>query len=336
METQQKKSTAIHWIIIALLAMVLLMSLAVNMGMGLIMSLRSGARSPLPVGKGGVDEYPSFHETWAYGRGDAKAVHLNLDGVITRYAEGGFFETSYDVVESFKRQVRAAIHDKDVKALIVDVNSPGGVLTPSDELYRAIKMFRDSREDRRVVVFVRDLAASGAYMVSMAGDWIIAEPTAIVGSIGVIIQTLNWKSLSEKIGVTDVTIVSDENKDLLNPWQDIDPQHRTLFKNIVNTNHQYFMDLVATGRDLPMEEVRALSDGRIFTAEQSVQLGLVDQVGYWEDALDKVRELTAEKNVRVIRYEVPKGLFHWLSTAEARFRLPWNRLGYPRLMSIWK
>ena len=169
------------------------------------------------------DEFPTFTEKWSYGSGDVKTVRIAVEGPIFRESEESFFGFKYDKIEAILRQIRAAKNDEAVKAIILEVDSPGGDLTASDEIYKALQDFKRCAEGRKIIVFVRNMAASGGYYVSAPADWIIAEPTSIIGSIGVIMQTLNWKGLSEKIGLTDVTIKSGTNKDLLNPFRDVSP-----------------------------------------------------------------------------------------------------------------
>lgn len=336
METEQKKKRIGCWVLVALVAAILLFSLIVIVSLGMAVSHWGGTPSQTANGRG-VDEYPQFQEIWSYGQGKVKAVRIALDGVIMRYVEGRMFEPAYDMVEQTLRQIRAARQDENVRVLLLEVNSPGGVLTPSDEIYRALQTFRASRDDRRIVVFVRDLAASGGYLASVAGDWIIAEPTAIVGSIGVIIQTLNWHALSEEIGITDTTIVSGANKDLLNPFQPVSEEHVEMFQDIVDANHRYFVEAVARGRGMNEQRVKALADGRLFTAARALDAGLIDEVGYFDRSLEKVRELADVDQIKVVRYHVPTGFLRWLSQAEGRAsaagRLPDVD---PRLISLYK
>jgi protease IV len=328
-----KPSRAGWWIAIVLLAVGLAASALINLG--LVAAL--AARGAGPAGERssrGQDEFPAFTEIHSFGSGSVKAVRIAIDGLIARQAEGALWGPPLDRVEEWKRQIRAARQDDAVRAILLEVNSPGGVLTPSDELYRALSDFRESREDRVVLVFVRDLAASGAYMAALAGDWIVAEPTSVLGSIGVLIQTLNWKALSDKIGVEDTTIRSDENKDLLNPFDEVDPRHVALFQDIINANHQYFRGLTAERRGLDETELDRLADGRVMTAHRALEGRLIDEIGYWDDALDRLHALLREDEVRVVRYETGPDFFRWLTKALA----PLERMGRgsPRLLAEWR
>ena len=138
------------------------------------------------------------------------------------------------------------------------------------------------------MVHIRDVGASGAYYVAMAADYLMAEPTAIVGSVGVIMQSLNMKVLSDKIGLSSVTIKSGENKDLLNPFEEVNTNQVALLQEVVDGMQDRFAGLVVEAREL---ENRVLLDGRIFLADAALQAGLIDGRGYLDQALTKLTEL---------------------------------------------
>lgn len=273
-----------------------------------------------------VDEQPKFQETWIYGAGDVKVVKLNLTGIISRTTgSSGLLDREFDPVKLLLRQIRAARNDQKVQAIILDLNTPGGVITPTDEIYTELQNFRASSDDRKVIVLVRELAASGGYYVAMASDWIIAEPTALVGSIGVIMQTLNWKGLSEKIGVHDVTITAGNNKDLLNPFQAVKQEHLDIFQTLLNEMHARFLQIVQTRLKMDTETLAPLADGRVFSAENALSLGLIDEIGYWDDVLNKTYQILGIKQARVVRYEEERTFFHLLSrlsTSSPAIQLP--------------
>jgi len=282
------------------------------------------------------DEAPQLTETWSFGNGEVKVVRIPIDGVLLRAEEGGFLTARSDKVESILTQVRAATRDPDVRALILEINSPGGGVTPSDEIYNELLRFRTSCPDRRIVVFFRDLGASGAYYAAMAGDYLIAEPTAVVGSIGVIMQTMNIQSLSEKIGVTDVTIRSGENKDLLNPFRTVEPAQLALLQNLIDDMQLRFSRIVAQARNLDPAARPDLFDGRIFSAGEALEQGLIDEIGYWEDALDRTAQLLETDAVRVVRYQSQKSFFDLLLEGKSPVTLPGLKLHGPRFLYLWK
>ncbi len=331
----KKCSHAGFWIAISLLGAFLFFSGLVNVSLFIALAAKAG----VSVVKGeGEDEFPKFTERWSYGSGDLKAVRIGIQWPIFRDSEPNFWGVRYDRVESTLRQIRAAMNDEDVLAILLEVDSPGGDITSCEEIVAALEDFKASADDRIVVAMVRDLAASGGYMVSLPADWIIAEPTATLGSIGVILQTLNWKALSEKIGITDVTIKSVENKDLLNPFRDVSSNQLVQLQGLVDEMHQRFVTQVQEARGVDAEALKTLADGRIFSAEIALKNKLIDQIGTWNDALDKLSELLGEESVRIVRYEHKPQFLELLSEIRAP-PLSYSRLveySTPRLMYLWR
>jgi len=301
-----------------------------------VVGLLTGAGWEAQLGGGPEDERPRLKERWSYGSGTVKAVRIPLEGIILRERRSGFLAPQYDRVESVLRQIRAAAADKAVRGILLEVESPGGVVGACDEIRNALLEFRKGG-DRQVVVWIRGMAASGAYYISVAGDWIVAQPASLVGSIGVLLSALNWSALSEKIGITNVTIKSARYKDLLNPFREVEPEERQIVQRVVDSAHQMFMAAVAEGRGLEQSEVAALADGRIFVAEEAVRLGLVDEVGYWSTAYRRLRERIGVQRLKLIRYEGSAGVLQFLASA-ARGMAPWGWEGFmmePRLMYLW-
>ncbi|HMP77128.1 MAG TPA: signal peptide peptidase SppA [Kiritimatiellia bacterium] len=334
-EPPKPKRNTLLWILVILLGVLLVGSLFVIAGLSAAVKDKFASRKH--THEHAVDEYPDLSEVWSYGDGDVKAARIAVEGVILRETQSGLFSTPVNMVDSVLAQIRAAQADDDVMALIVEVDSPGGGITASDEIYRALLGFRESAEGRVVVVFMRDLAASGGYYVAMGGDWLVAQPTTVLGSIGVIMQSLNMKGLSEKIGITDVTIKSGANKDLLNPFTDVDPAQRALLQEMIDAMYEHFLGIVKENRDIPEAELRKLADGRLFVAPQALDLNLVDQIGYWDDVLAKTAELLDVESVKVIRYEQEIDFFTWLMTVRSPISpnawLP--SLPRPRFLYLW-
>ena len=302
------------WIVFFALVAVLGISLMLNLT---AVGLLAGQAPAAPHDGYGEDEFPQFSETHSYGAGTAKVVRIWFTGILSRELDMGWLGTA-DPVEECLRQIRAARQDDEVAGLLFEVDSPGGEVTAADEIHRELTLFKESRADRKIVVLVHDLAASGGYYVSVPADRIVAQPTALVGSIGVILQTLNVQGLSEKIGVTDTTIKSGKNKDLLNPFRPVDPEQVALLQESIDAMHARFVDLVAQGRGLKASEVRPLADGRIYTADEALKHKLVDAIGYWDEAFAEMAGLLG-----------------------ARPRLPdlralWSGAAAPRRLFLWK
>ncbi len=250
----------------------------------------------------GEDEFPEFEEHWSYGTGSNKVVRVPLVGMIMLNNESSLF-TPDGSADFALRAIRRATHDDDVLGIILEVDSGGGGITASDIIYKALLDFKRGRPDRRVVALCGDTAASGAYYIALASDHIIAHPTTITGSIGVLVQSVNLRELAMKHGVKDVTIKSGANKDLLNPLTDFTEQQQGILQAVVDAMHARFVSLVVEHRDLSEEEVLPLADGRIFTATEALKQGLIDETGYWEDAMTRTAELLDVEDIVVYRYE---------------------------------
>lgn len=347
--TNKPRSTAGLWIAVALLGCGLIFSILVNAGLmaslfakGISGGGSSAKSHRISLTRGHpVDEEPMMNEVWSYGHGDTKVVRIAVDGVIMRGAEGGFFDVPVDKIESILAQIRVAKNDEDVMGIILEVDSPGGGVTPSDEIYNALQDFKESDDNRKVVVFMRDLAASGGYYVAMAGDWLLCEPTTMVGSIGVIMQSMNFKGLSEKVGVHDVTIKSGKNKDLLNPFIDVNPEQIAILQKMIDATYERFFGIVHENRQIAEPKLREMADGRIFDAAEALKLKLVDQIGYWDDSIAKMAELLGEDDVQVIRYENRTSVFDRLLSARtpptpvSAFQEIQNAMR-PRLQYLWQ
>jgi len=296
------------WVAIVVLGMLLFGSFLTNVG--LFAALFSG-----PVAESNtypVDEFPTYDEIWSYGNGDTKVVRIDLAGIIMRGQRDRLFGSEPDMVEAILSQIRTARNDSDVKAILLEVDSPGGAVTPSDEIYTALKQFKASDDDRVVMVFIRSLGASGAYYAAMAGDYIIAEPTAIVGSVGVIMQTLNMKNLGDKLGLTSVTIASGENKDMLNPFKEVDPAHVAMLQTLIDGMQDRFASIVEESRGF---RNRDLLDGRIFSAQQALENNFIDGIGYWQESVDRLENLLGVEEVYLIRYHKEQTFFEMLMSS---------------------
>lgn len=292
----------------------------------------------------GEDEFPSFTEIHSYGSGDAKVVRIPFSGAIMRAAPDESLFSHADPVDQLLRKLRAARLDDEVEGLLLEIDSPGGAVSVIDEIHHEITRFKESGSDRKIVVLVRDVAASGGYYVSLPADAIIAQPTAIIGSIGVIMQTLNVQNLAEKIGVTDVTIKSGANKDLLNPLRPVDPGQVAILQRSVDATYDRFVGLVSAARQIPEKELRAsIADGRIFDASDALENRLVDAIGYREDAMARLASelgLDSADDLFVVTYKEDQtffeALFAEMSSPVTRLSSRATALLSPRLLYLWQ
>jgi len=176
-----------------------------------------------------------------------------------------------------------------VRAIVLRIDSPGGAVVPSQEIYDQVNRIR-TESKKKVVVSMGTVAASGGYYIASASDHIVANPGTLTGSIGVIMEMANVAGLLEKVGVESVVIKSGQHKDIGSPFRKMGAKEREILQNVLDDVHNQFIEAVSEGRGMELERVRHLADGRIFTGRQAMDLGLVDELGDLEDTI----RLTAE------------------------------------------
>src|SRR5437773_486548 len=232
-----------------------------------------------------------LQETRLEGEGRAKVLLVDVSNVITdlptRHAFGLIEEES--TVARVHAELKKAADDERVKAIVVRVNSPGGGVTASDDVYGEIVRFKKERKVP-VVAALGDVAASGGYYVACAADQIVAHPTTVTGSIGVILAGLNLEGLLAKVGVRNQTFKAGEHKDLLSPLRAATPEERRIVQSILDGLHARFVSVVRESRPrLDVSWLADLTDGRIFDAQQAIQAGLIDQIGDLHAAIDAAK-----------------------------------------------
>ena len=177
-----------------------------------------------------------------------------------------------------------------VKAIVIRIDSPGGGVVPSQEIYNAVKRVR-SKHNKAVIASMGSVAASGGYYIAAATDRIVANPGTLTGSIGVIMETANVEGLLQKIGVEGVVIKSGKYKDVGSPLRKMSTDERGLLQGVMDDVHKQFIEAVAEGRSLELRAAQALADGRIFTGRQAKEAKLVDELGDLEDAIQLAAEV---------------------------------------------
>ncbi|MDH4163741.1 MAG: signal peptide peptidase SppA [Nitrospirota bacterium] len=201
----------------------------------------------------------------------------------------GMLVTSEQVVE----EISEYSEDSSIKAIIVRVDSPGGGVVASQEIYNALLNAR--KEGKKVVISMGSVAASGGYYIAAAADKIVANPGTLTGSIGVKMEFANMEKLLEKIGVKGMVIKAGEYKDVGSPFRDMTEYEKKLLQWVIDDVHAQFIEAVAKGRNLPEADVRAIADGRIFTGRQALQLKLVDHLGDLDETIRVAAELAGIK-----------------------------------------
>ena len=247
-------------------------------------------------------------ETVIYGESGPKIVLIDIDGVISESRDDhGFLEPSEEsMLARVREQLDHARDDSDVRAVLLRINSPGGSVTASDILYQELMRFKRDR-GVPVVAHFMGVAASGGYYVAMAADELIAEPTGVTGSIGVIFVGVNLSGLMEKLGVQDQTLTAGAQKDAgswLHPMKPVEREH---LQSVLDDMHERFKQVVVAGRPgLDRQRVDALADGRIYSASQAKANGLVDGLGDLEETVAAAQRRAGLASARVVTYHRPR------------------------------
>lgn len=254
----------------------------------------------------------SEKEFWSEGEG--RIALLSITGPITE---------AQPVIEQLHRFGK----DNSIKAIILRIDSPGGGVVPSQEIYREVWRLRE--QGKPIVASLGDVAASGGYYIAVAAETIFANPGTITGSIGVVLQLPNVEEFLQKVGVKLVIIKSGEYKDIGSPMRPLDKTEREILQGVVDDVYEQFIQAVAQGRNLPVDEVRKIADGRIFSGKRAYELGLVDQLGSLRDAiLSTAKKVGIAGEPKIVQEEKNKGLFWYL----LHDILPWNT----RQMRYWR
>ncbi|MDX2166357.1 MAG: signal peptide peptidase SppA [Deltaproteobacteria bacterium] len=239
------------------------------------------------------------------GSGRAKILLIDLSGVIGSEPRESALGLSRQesTLARLEAELDQADQDDDIKALVLRINSPGGTVTASDIIYDRLTRFR-AKHGTPIFVQMLDVAASGGYYVALAGDEIVASPTSVTGSIGVIFTNVSVAGLMEKIGVADQTIASGKMKDIGSPLRTMTPAERAVLQQLIGDMQQRFVGLVRErrGSHLTAEMDATMVDGRVFSAEQAHAGGLVDDIGYLDGTIDRAKQRAGVSDATVIRY----------------------------------
>ncbi len=235
-------------------------------------------------------------------KGNAKIAQIEFTGLIADADRFGILAPGENPVSRFVESLKRAEKDTNVKAVVIRINSPGGTVTASDVLYQAVQQFKSSSH-KPVVVSMADLAASGGYYLACAGDEIVAHPTTITGSIGVIIQTINVADGLRRIGVRADSITSGPNKAVGSPFEPMSPEHRQLLQGLVDEFYSGFVAIVKQNRpNLKAEDIAMITDGRIVSGRKALELGLVDRLGGLREAFEAAKERAGVTSAKLVKY----------------------------------
>ncbi len=287
------------------LALVVILGLSVLLNVIFIVAQSASTSAGLVVGKA-----PQFEEAVVVDAKSGKDVKesegkialISVRGIITSAEPGAIGESA---VDDLKLQLKQAGEDEKVKAVVLYVDSPGGEVTASDIIYNAVRKVRDQHK-KPVVVYMGSLAASGGYYVACGGSWLIANETTLTGSIGVIMQTVNYEQLFGKVGLSMITFKSGDFKDMLSGSRPMSDPEKEYVQSLIMQTYGKFVGIVARERKLDEATLRTgLADGRVVSGKDAHAAKLVNGLGELEDAYAKAMELAKIKNASVIRYESP-------------------------------
>jgi len=247
-------------------------------------------------------------ETVSEGKGFAppKIAIIEVEGMISNAKSGGLLQATENSLSLFTQEMDKAAKDPAVKAVVLRVNSPGGTVTASDIMYETVMRFKQETH-KPVVASMQDVAASGAYYVSCAADKIVAHPTSIVGSIGVIFQTFSIEGTLNKIGATTDAVKSGPMKDMGSPFKPLDPDARLIMQGMVNEYYKRFVGVVTSHRTIKEDMLKTATDGRVFSGTRAAEIGLVDRTGLLNDAIDEAKKLAGANDAKAIIYHRPYG-----------------------------
>jgi protease IV len=235
------------------------------------------------------------------GSGDGKVLLMDLSGVISSSEKEGLLPQPNQLA-SFKEELTKAAKDDKVKALVLRINSPGGTVNASDILYHELKTFKANKKIP-IIASMMDVAASGGYYLAMATDAIYVHPSTVTGSIGVIMLTVNAKGLLEKVGVEANAITSGPRKDMGSPFRTMTTEERAIFQGVIDSFYQRFLMVVQEGRpQLSADQIKKLADGRIYSGDQAKEAGLVDDIGYLDEAIERAKKNAGLTDARVVTY----------------------------------
>ena len=280
------------------------------------------------------------------GSGDEKILLIDIDGPISNRPKKTLvgFQSETGMVDRIREILKKAEKDKKIKGILLRINSPGGTVTSSDIIYHEIKSFKE-RYNVKVYVSVVDVAASGGYYIAMAGDSIMAHPTSLVGSIGVLALKINLEGLMGKVGVEWEVVKSSEKKDFMSPFRPLTKEERTLFQETIDGYYNRFVDVVVLNRSrLDARAVKILADGRVYNARQALEKYLVDSIGYLQDIVKLAKKELNQPGLKVVTYGRPReyksnyyssmGSVPKINLINLDMGFDWNQIS-PQFLFLW-
>ncbi len=275
-----------------------------------------------------------------------KIAVIDLDGVIMNSAESGFFQPGENPVSVFCEKLDKVAADEHVKGVVIRINSPGGSVSGTELMYHKLQQFKEKKRVP-VVASLLDVAASGGYYLACGCDKIYATPSTITGSIGTIMQAFSIEKTLGFIGIKPYVIKSGQLKDLASPFHEMRDDEKAVLQNIIDESYQRFLQVVNNRREITMENLIPLADGRVYTSSKALENKMIDAIGYPQDAVNLVRKQAKLKKCQIVMYHYPyQRMVNLYDTAESnvaadnsalQIQLPgWLRGESPQLLYLWK
>lgn len=245
-------------------------------------------------------------EVTLQGSGAEKVLVIPINGIISDQPKDRLLLTQPSLVQQVVSQLKRAEQDPKIKALLLKVNSPGGTVTASDILYHEISEYK-KRSGAKIVVAMMNVAASGGYYISLPADWIMAHPTTVTGSVGVIFMRPGVSGLMQKVGLSMEVNTSGPQKDMGSPFRKPTDAEKAIFQSLTDGLAQRFLGLVSQHRHLGADQKTQIASARVYLAPEAQKIGLVDQIGYLNDAIAKAKSLaglSADARVITFRHQV--------------------------------
>ncbi len=265
------------------------------------------------------------------GDGEEKILVIPVNGAITDSPKRKALRSQPGTVRTVVSHLKKAEEDEDIKAVILKIDSPGGPVTAADMLYHELTAYK-RRTGSKVVAAMMDLAASGGYYIALPADHILAHPTTVTGSVGVVFVRPAVTGLMNKIGIDVNAYTTGKNKDMGSPFRDITPEEQAIIQSLIDDLGERFLKLVAQHRNMDAAALEKVATARVFLGPQAKELGLVDEIGYLSDAVDRAKSLAGlPDNARVVIYrrtEYPEDNIY--NTAS----LDYDDGGYPSALSL--
>ncbi|WP_318508005.1 signal peptide peptidase SppA [Bacillus sp. T3] len=260
-----------------------------------------------------AEDQPFMEEVIEEGDEFNKIAILSINGTIQDTGDvSSFFESPTYNHRSFMEKLKYAKDDDTVQGIILQVNSPGGGVMESAEIHdMLVEIQKDTKKP--IYVSMGSMAASGGYYISTPADKIFASKETLTGSLGVIMQGMNYAGLAEKYGVDFVTIKSGPYKDIMSPTREMTEEERNILQEMVDNSYEGFVKVISEGRGIPIEKVKQISDGRVYDGQQAKELNLIDDFGYLDDCIKSMKKAENLKDAQVVEYTESFGIESFLN-----------------------